>query len=186
MDVTQTALPGVVLLKPRRFGDDRGFFSETWNRRAMAEHGLDYDFVQDNQSLSDAQGPLRGLHDQSHPHAQGKRVRCTRGCIVDVAVDIRVGSPTYGQWVGYELTPENGLQLMIPAGFLHGFVTRTSSCEVQYKCTDYYAPECDGAVHWDSAGIDWGEVSNPVLSEKDKNAVPLAEFESPFVWTDPA
>lgn len=179
MQIEQTALPGVVILTPPRFGDNRGWFSESWNRKRMAEAGLDIDFVQDNHSLSEAVGTLRGLHFQSPPHAQAKLVRCGRGALWDVAVDIRRGSPSYGQWVGVELTPENGRQLLIPEGFLHGFVTRVPGTEIIYKCSDYYAPECDGAVRWDSVGIDWN-VSNPVLSDKDAAAPALADFDSPF------
>ena len=182
MNVTETALPGVLLLEPRRFGDARGFFSESWNRKTLSEHGIDIDFVQDNHSVSAAVGTVRGLHFQSPPHAQAKLVRCGRGALFDVAVDIRKGSPTYGKWVGYELNQDNGLQLLIPEGFLHGFVTRAPDTEILYKCTDYYAPECDGAVAWDSCGIDWGLDGDAVLSDKDAAAPALAEFDSPFVW----
>jgi dTDP-4-dehydrorhamnose 3,5-epimerase len=182
LDIQTTALEGVLLLTPKRFGDARGFFSETWNKARMAEHGLDLDFVQDNQSLSEAVGTLRGLHFQSPPHAQDKLVRCGRGRLFDVAVDIRKGSPTYGHWVGYELSAENGRQLLVPKGFLHGFVTRESSTEILYKCTDFYAPDCDGAVRWDSCGIDWGMDTTPVLSDKDAGAVAFEAFESPFTY----
>ena len=184
MIVTKTALSGVVILEPARHGDDRGFFSESWNKKRMADAGLDYDFVQDNHSLSAAVGTLRGLHFQSPPHAQAKLVRCGRGRLFDVAVDIRLGSPTYGQWTGVELTFENGKQLLVPDGFLHGFITREPDTEVIYKVTDYYAPECDGAVHWDSCGIDWGFDGTPALSAKDEAAVRFKEFESPFEWSD--
>lgn len=183
LDVVQTKLPGVVFLEPRRFGDNRGFFSESWNRARMAEHGLDIDFVQDNHSLSREVGTVRGLHFQSPPHAQTKLVRCGRGALFDVAVDVRRGSPTYGEWVGYELTAENGLQLLIPAGFLHGFVTRVPDTEICYKCTDYYAPDCDGAVRFDDPdiGIDWGLENTPtVLSEKDAAAGAFNDFDTPF------
>lgn len=184
MDVQTTKLNGVLTLTPRRFGDNRGFFSESWNRRVMEEAGIHADFVQDNHSLSREVGTVRGLHFQSPPHAQGKLVRCGRGRLFDVAVDIRKGSPTYGQWVGEELSFENGKQLWIPAGFLHGFVTREPDTEICYKCTDYYSPECDGAVRWDSPeiGIDWGFDGTPVLSEKDTKAPVLSDFDSPFVW----
>ena len=148
----------------------------------MAQVGLNIDFVQDNHSLSRDVGTIRGLHFQSPPHAQGKLVRCGRGCLLDVAVDIRKGSPTYGQWVGQELSYENGKQLWIPAGFLHGFVTREPDTEIIYKCTDYYAPDCDGAVRWDSCGIDWRFDGDPVLSDKDEAAPALANFDSPFVY----
>jgi dTDP-4-dehydrorhamnose 3,5-epimerase len=180
--IENTALPGVVLVMPDRFGDSRGFFSESWNRKRMQEHGVDIDFVQDNHSLSSTVGTVRGLHFQAPPHAQAKLVRCGRGALFDVAVDIRRGSPTYGKWVGYELSFENGRQLLIPAGFLHGFVTRLPDTEIIYKCSDYYAPECDGAVRWDSCGIDWGFEDTPVLSEKDAAAPALADFETPFIF----
>ncbi|WP_371223646.1 dTDP-4-dehydrorhamnose 3,5-epimerase [Roseovarius sp. 2305UL8-3] len=184
MNITKTALPGVFLLEPPRFGDDRGFFSESWNRKTLASHGIDIDFVQDNHSLSAQVGTVRGLHFQAPPHAQAKLVRCGRGQLFDVAVDIRKGSPTYGHWVGYELSHDNGLQLLIPAGFLHGFVTRAPDTEILYKCSDYYAPDCDGAVRFDDPdiGIDWGLTADPVLSEKDADAPLLGDFDSPFVW----
>ena len=182
MQIEETGLPGLKVLTPARFGDSRGFFSESWNRRRMAEQGLDLDFVQDNHSLSRAPGTLRGLHFQSPPAAQDKLVRCGQGALFDVAVDIRKGSPSYGAWFGIELSAENGKQLLVPKGFLHGFVTRVPDTEVIYKCTDYYAPECDGAVAWDSCGINWEFDGPPVLSEKDAAAPALADFDSPFVW----
>lgn len=182
MQIEQTLLPGVLILTPKRFGDDRGFFSESWNRKVLAEHGITLDFVQDNHSMSAQVGTIRGLHFQSPPAAQDKLVRCGQGALFDVAVDIRKGSPTYGQWVGVELTAENGKQLLVPKGFLHGFVTRAPNTEICYKCTDYYAPECDGAVRWDSCGIDWEFDGDPVLSPKDAVAPALADFDSPFVW----
>lgn len=182
MLIEDTALEGVKILTPARHGDARGFFCESWNARAMAEAGLDYDFVQDNHSLSARVGTLRGLHFQSPPHAQAKLVRCGKGRLFDVAVDIRAGSPTYGKWVGVELSFENGRQLMIPAGFLHGFVTREPDTEIVYKCTDFYAPDCDGAVRWDDAGIgiDWGLSGQPLLSDKDAKAPFLAELDTVF------
>lgn len=181
--IAATALPGVLILTPARFGDARGWFSETWNAARMAEAGLDLAFVQDNHSFSAEKGTLRGLHFQRPPRAQDKLVRCTRGAILDVAVDIRKGSPSYGKWVGVELSAENGQQLLVPKGFLHGFLTLTADCEVQYKCTDVYAPECDGAVAWDSVGIDWGlNGAQPVLSAKDAVAQALADFDSPFTY----
>lgn len=180
MNVEQTPLSGLVILTPPRFGDARGWFSETWNATKMQAAGLDINWVQDNHSFSAQVGTLRGLHFQSPPHAQDKLVRCSRGAVFDVAVDIRIGSPTYGQWFGAELTAENGKQLLIPKGFLHGFVTRTPDVEVQYKCSDVYAPECDGAVLWSSVGIDWGLTGDPVLSAKDQAAKPFDAFTSPF------
>jgi dTDP-4-dehydrorhamnose 3,5-epimerase len=180
MIVLETALPGVFVLEPPRFGDARGFFSESWNARKMSEAGFDIDFVQDNHSLSSAPNTVRGLHFQSPPHAQTKLVRCGRGALFDVAVDIRLGSPTYGEWIGEDLSFENGRQLLIPAGFLHGFVTREPMTEIIYKCSDYYAPESDGAVKWDSCGIDWGLSGAPILSDKDAAAIAFEAFESPF------
>lgn len=183
VQVTKTELEGVLLLEPARFGDDRGFFSESWSRRTLALQGIDIDFVQDNHSLSRVAGTVRGLHFQSPPHAQAKLVRCGRGRLFDVAVDIRKGSPGFGRWVGYELSFENGRQLLIPAGFLHGFVTLEPDTEIIYKCSDYYAPDCDGAVRWDSCGIDWPDFgADPVLSLKDAAAPAFADFDSPFIY----
>lgn len=182
MQIEHAKLAGVVVLTPDRFGDARGFFSESWNRRRMAEAGLDIDWVQDNHSLSAATGTVRGLHYQAPPRAQAKLVRCGRGSIYDVVVDARKASPTFGQWLGFDLSFENGRQLLVPEGFLHGFVTRQPDTEILYKCSDYYAPEADGAVRWDSCGIDWGfpEGTEPVLSAKDAAAPAFADFESPF------
>ncbi|MFG1478011.1 dTDP-4-dehydrorhamnose 3,5-epimerase [Xanthobacter sp. V4C-4] len=185
MNIEHTPLPGVEIITPRRFGDSRGFFSESWNRKALTEAGLVLpDFVQDNHSLSARRGTVRGLHFQSPPHAQGKLVRCGRGRLFDVAVDVRRGSPAYGQWFGTELSFENGRQLWIPAGFLHGFLTLEDDTEIVYKCTDHYALDCDGGVRWDSCGIAWplAEGVEPVLSDKDKVAPALADFASPFVY----
>jgi dTDP-4-dehydrorhamnose 3,5-epimerase len=185
LSIETTKIPGVLIITPPRFGDARGFFSESWNRSRLESQGVFLpEFVQDNHSLSSAVGTLRGLHYQSPPHAQGKLVRCGRGALFDVAVDIRRGSPTYGEWVGVDLTFENGRQLWIPAGFLHGFVTREPDTEICYKCTDHYAPECDGAVRWDSAslGIDWHLNGAPLLSGKDAAAADFSSFDSPFSW----
>jgi dTDP-4-dehydrorhamnose 3,5-epimerase len=183
MQIETTVLPGVIILTPKRHGDARGFFSESWNRKTLTEAGVELpEFVQDNHSFSTAVNTLRGLHFQSPPHAQGKLVRCGRGALFDVAVDIRKGSPTYGQWVGAELSFENGRQLWIPVGFLHGFVTRAPDTEIIYKCTDHYAPDCDGAVAWDSVGIDWNLTGDAVLSPKDAAAVALSDFDSPFTY----
>lgn len=185
MLVEDTPLSGVKLITPRRFGDNRGFFSESYSVKALAEHGIDTVFVQDNHSLSMTEGTIRGLHFQNPPHAQDKLVRCGRGRLFDVAVDIRKGSPTYGQWFGAELSFENGRQLLIPKGFAHGFVTREPETEIIYKCSDYYHPETEGALIWNDPdiGIDWqiGTLS-PVLSAKDAVAGTLAGFESAFVF----
>jgi len=182
LKVQETSLAGVICLTPARFGDHRGFFSESYSRTRLAEHGITTDFVQDNHSLSRDVGTVRGLHFQSPPHAQAKLVRCGRGALFDVAIDIRKGSPTYGQWVGEELSFENGKQLLVPEGFLHGFITLQPDTEIVYKCSDYYAPECDGAVRWDSCGIDWNFDGTPILSAKDEAAPIMAEFDSPFVY----
>ncbi len=185
MLIERTPLEGVLIITPRRHGDARGFFSESWNRQRLREHGIDIDFVQDNHSLSHQVGTVRGLHFQAPPHAQAKLVRCGRGRLFDVAVDIRRGSPTWGQWFGLELSFENGRQLLIPEGFLHGFVTREPDTEIIYKCSDYYSPECDGAVRFDDPdiGIDWGiDADQAILSDKDARAPRLADFDSPFVW----
>lgn len=171
-----------VLVQPLRHSDHRGYFGETYSHRRYAEMGICAEFVQDNHSLSHALGTLRGLHFQAPPAAQGKLVRCGKGAIFDVAVDIRIGSPTYGQWEGYELTAENGHQLYVPVGFAHGFVTLEPDSEIVYKCTDYYAPETEGAVRWDSCGIEWPFSANPIISEKDEIAPAMSDFDSPFVY----
>jgi dTDP-4-dehydrorhamnose 3,5-epimerase len=182
MQIEDLGLLGVKLIAPAVFRDARGSFSETWNRKRLADAGIDLDFVQDNHSVSVAPGTIRGLHFQAPPHAQDKLVRCVKGRIWDVAVDIRRGSPTYGNWVGAELSPENGQQILVPKGFLHGFVTLEPDTEVVYKCTDVYAPACDGAVLWSSCGIDWPFGGEPILSTKDAAAPSFAAFESPFTW----
>jgi dTDP-4-dehydrorhamnose 3,5-epimerase len=184
MRIEPYVLPGLFLIEPRRFGDDRGFFAETWSRRLLSDAGIDVDFVQDNHSLSHVVGTVRGLHFQAPPHAQAKLVRCGRGRLLDVAVDLRAGSPTYGKWAGAELSAQNGLQLFIPAGFGHGFVTREPDTEIVYKCSDYYAPACDGGVHWNDPdiGIDWGIAEAACVSDKDAKAPLMADFQSPFSW----
>jgi len=182
LEITEAKLAGVFLITPRRFEDARGFFSESWNQKTLLYAGLDLPaFVQDNHSLSRPIGTLRGLHFQSPPHAQGKLVRCGQGELFDVAVDIRKGSPTFSEWFGTSLSAKIGRQLWMSAGFLHGFVSRAPDTEILYKCTDTYSPECDGAVRWDSVGIDWG-VADPLLSKKDATAPSFADFDSPFSW----
>lgn len=168
MDLLRTKLEGVYILIPKVFGDHRGFFMESWSRRTMEEAGLFYDFVQDNHSLSTVKGTLRGIHFQKGDKAQAKLVRCVRGAVLDVAVDLRHDSPTYKQWVGVELSEENKKQLLIPRGFGHGFVTLTDHVEFLYKADNYYAPEADGGIRWNDLdiGVDWG-ISEPILSEKD-------------------
>ena len=184
MQIEDPPLPGVRLLTPRRFADERGFFSEVWNRRRLAELGITLDFVQDNHSFSRERHTVRGLHFQAPPHAQDKLVRVGAGRILDVAVDVRRGSPAYGRWFAAELSAENGRQMLVPAGFLHGFLTLEPDTEVYYKCSDYYAPECEGAVRFDdpALGIDWQlpAGATPLLSAKDAAAGGFADFDSPF------
>ena len=174
----------VQLIRPRRHGDARGWFTEVYNRDTFAGLGIDCLFIQDNHSLSAPAFTLRGLHFQTPPRGQDKLVRCVRGRIWDVAVDVRTGSPTYGEWVGAELSADNGHQLFIPVGFAHGFVTLEPDCEVTYKCSDLYAPEADGGIRWDSVGIDWPipDDVTPELSPKDVKLPPLADFNSPFPY----
>ncbi len=172
-----------LLVCPRRFSDSRGWFSETFNAVRLKAYGIDVAFCQDNQSYSAQKGTLRGLHFQSPPHAQAKLVRCIRGRIFDVAVDIRRASPTFGRWVGAELSAENGKQLFVPAGYAHGFLTLEPDCEIAYKVDDYYSPECDGGIIWNdpAIGIDWAsDVGAPVLSDKDARLPPLAEMTFEF------
>lgn len=182
MDVRETGLPGLKIIEPRRHEDARGFFSESWNRRRFAEAGIDLDFVQDNHSLTLQEGAVRGLHYQSSPFEQAKLVRCGHGRLFDVAVDVRRRSPTYGEWFGIELSFENGLQLLVPEGFLHGFVTREPMTEIIYKVTNPYDSASDGAVLWSSCGINWGIETPTALSEKDANAIHFDAFQSPFEW----
>ena len=188
MQIDETGLPGLLVLTPPRFGDARGFFSELYNAPRLAAQGITTAFVQDNHSLSAEPGTIRGLHFQAPPRAQAKLVRCGRGRLFDVAVDIRRGSPAYGRWFGIELSFENGRQLLIPAGFAHGFVTREPGTEILYKCSDTYAPETEGALIWNDPdigidwGIDWGIAGAPVLSAKDAAAGRLADLDSPFTF----
>ncbi|MBE3639711.1 dTDP-4-dehydrorhamnose 3,5-epimerase [Mangrovicoccus algicola] len=185
MQVEETKLPGVLQLVPKRFGDSRGFFSEVYNKSVYEKLGIAMEFVQDNHSLSREVGVVRGLHFQAPPHAQDKLVRVGAGRVLDVAVDIRKGSPHFGQWVGVELSAEAGNQLFIPAGFLHGFAVLEPNSELLYKCSDIYAPDCDGAVRYDDPeiGIDWGfDAAQAILSEKDAGAPLLKDFDSPFVY----
>jgi dTDP-4-dehydrorhamnose 3,5-epimerase len=174
----------LIHINPQRHGDHRGFFAETYSRLKYSELGIEDEFVQDNHSLSREVCTLRGLHFQSPPHAQAKLVRCGRGAIFDVAVDIRRGSPTYGQWEGYELSAENGNQLYVPVGFAHGFVTLEPDSEIVYKCSDYYSPETEGAILWNDPdiGIDWPTATDPILSDKDAVAPLFSELESPFIF----
>ncbi|MCA3749546.1 MAG: dTDP-4-dehydrorhamnose 3,5-epimerase [Rubrobacter sp.] len=175
MRVLETELPGVLVVEPQVFGDERGFFMESFNGRRYREAGLPEGFVQDNLSFS-RRGVLRGLHFQ-HPQGQGKLVSVLRGEVFDVAVDVRRGSPTFGRWTGLSLSEENKRQLYIPPGFAHGFVVLSEAALFFYKCTEYYAPECERTVLWSDPeiGIDW-PVGEPVLSEKDRAAPALREM----------
>jgi dTDP-4-dehydrorhamnose 3,5-epimerase len=183
MEIIATDLPDVKVIVPRRFGDARGYFCETWNARRMAEAGLDHAFCQDNESLSAEAGTLRGLHYQAPPFAQTKLVRVVRGAVLDVAVDARRGSPAYGRWVAVRLSAERGEQILVPRGFLHGFVTLEPATLVAYKVDAGYDAAADGSVAWDDPdlGIDWG-TARPVLSAKDAAAPRFADWVSPFVY----
>lgn len=176
MQVTTTKLEGVLILEPKVFGDARGWFMETWSARKFEAAGLNFNFVQDNQSYSAHKGTLRGLHYQTAPFAQAKLVRCTRGKLLDVAVDIREGSETFAQWVAVELTAENKKQLLIPRGFAHGFLTLTDDVEIQYKADNFYSPACDGNIRWDDPQIkiDWA-FEPTILADKDAKAPTLSE-----------
>jgi dTDP-4-dehydrorhamnose 3,5-epimerase len=181
----QTSSP-VCLIATRRHGDARGWFTEVYSEPAFAALGIDCHFVQDNHSLSAPAFTLRGLHFQLPPRGQDKLVRCVRGRIFDVAVDVRIGSPTFGRWVGAELSADNGRQLFIPVGFAHGFLTLETDCEVTYKCSDTYAPDQDGGIRWNdpAIGIDWPipNGKTPALSAKDIVQPLLADFDSPFAY----
>ena len=181
--ITETSLPGVLLIEPKVFGDHRGFFMESYNKKLFAEYGLDFDFIQDNHSLSQQAGTIRGLHYQLNPKAQTKLVRVTRGAIYDVVVDIRKGSPTFGKWQGFILSADNKRQLLVPKGFAHGFCTLVENTEVQYKVDEYYSPEHDRGILWNDPvlGIDW-PTTNPILSDKDTKHPLLADAEINFEW----
>ena len=169
MKVIKTKLEGVVIIEPDVYGDDRGFFMESWSQKKMEEAGLFYNFVQDNHSMSSVKGTLRGIHFQKGDKAQAKLVRCVKGAVLDVAVDLRHNSPTYKQWIAVELSAENFRQLLIPRGFGHGFVTLTDDVEFLYKADNDYAPEFEGGIRWNDPeiGVEWG-VENPILSVKDE------------------
>jgi len=174
MKIIETKIPDVKIIEPKIFGDHRGWFAETYSKSKLKEAGLDLDFVQDNHSFSAQKGTLRGLHFQTNPKAQSKLVRCTKGKILDVAVDLRKGSPTFKMWVGVELSEENKKQLFVPKGFAHGFVTLTDNVEVQYKVDEDYSPENDRSIRFDDPdlNVDWG-ITDPVLSDKDLSAPTL-------------
>ncbi|XRG77798.1 dTDP-4-dehydrorhamnose 3,5-epimerase [Rossellomorea sp. GAMAL-10_SWC] len=186
MKITETFIKGIVVIEPTVFGDHRGWFMETYNDSKMKDFGIDLNFVQDNQSFSALKGTLRGLHYQLSPKAQTKLVRCTRGSIFDVAVDIRKGSPTYGKWFGIVLSAENKKQLFIPKGFAHGFMTLTDDVDVQYKVDELYSPECDRGIVWNDPVIQvkWPINISPLLSAKDKIAPLLKDAENNFIYKE--
>ncbi len=187
MKLELLAIPDIRLITPKRFGDHRGFFEETYNHESFAGHGIETVFAQDNHSLSSAVGTVRGLHFQTPPRAQAKLVRCGRGRLFDVAVDIRKGSPTFGHWVGEELSFENGRMMFIPAGCAHGFMTLEPDTEIIYKCSDTYAPETEGAIRWDDPdiGINWPlDMVELQLSDRDKAAPFLRDIDIPFTIED--
>ena len=181
MKKIETGLDGAVIIEPDIFGDARGWFYESYSKTKLEQLGIYADFVQDNRSYSAQKGTLRGLHCQTEPKAQSKLLTCLRGAILDVAVDIRKGSPTYMKWTAVELSGENKRMFFIPKGCLHGFVTLTSDVEVSYKVDEYYSPENDRSIRFDdpSIGVDWG-VENPILSAKDENAPLLADSDVEF------
>lgn len=180
MEVISTRIPDVKLIKPKVFGDERGFFMETWNARAFADAGINADFVQDNHSRS-VKHTLRGLHYQIK-QPQGKLVRCTRGEVFDVAVDLRKSSPTFGKWVGEILSEENQHQLWVPPGFAHGFLVLSDTADFQYKCTDFYAPEYERSLHWadEKIAIEWPLENgvSPIISPKDEQAAGFKDAET--------
>ena len=180
MDVTTTNIKGLLVIKPRVFGDERGYFFESFRDDLMKSNGVSPKFVQDNQSMS-SKGILRGLHFQKDPFSQGKLVRVIKGSVLDVAVDIRKKSPTYGQHFSLELNEENKTMFYIPPGFAHGFLTLEDDTLFSYKCTNYYNKELEGSIRWNSKllNINWG-IENPILSSKDSTAPTFDEFQSPF------
>lgn len=183
INVIQTELDGVLIIEPKVFGDARGYFLESFNAKEFAEKtGLNLNFVQDNESMS-SYGVMRGLHFQNPPYTQSKLVRCVKGAVLDVAVDIRKGSPTYGQHVAIELTEDNHRQFFVPRGFAHGFAVLSETAVFQYKCDNFYAPQADGGISIldDSLGIDWKiPTDKALLSEKDTKHALLKDFDSPF------
>ena len=181
MDIIKTDIEDVLIIEPKVFGDHRGWFTETYSKEKFKEHGVEIDFIQDNHSFSAQKGTLRGLHFQLNPKAQTKLVRCTKGKILDVAVDLREGSPTYKKWIAVELTEENKKQLLIPKGFAHGFLTLTNDVEVQYKVDEYYSPKNDRSIRFDDPdiGVIWG-IDSPILSDKDLNAPWLKDCDLDF------
>lgn len=183
MEIIRTELPGVCIIEPKVFGDHRGYFMETWSKREMERLGLSFDFVQDNESFTAEKGTIRGIHFQIDPMAQAKIVRVSQGAVLDVAVDLRKGSPFYKKWVAVELSAENHRQLLLPRGFGHGFVSLTNDVMFLYKVDNAYSPECDRSIRFDDPeiGVDWG-ITDPILSVKDQTAPVLADSDCNFVY----
>lgn len=181
MEAIRTDLIGVYLIQPKVFGDNRGWFMETWSKADMEKLGLYYSFIQDNQSYSAKKGTLRGLHFQKGAASQAKLVRCIKGAVLDAAVDLRKGSPTYMKWITVELSAENKRQLLIPRGFAHGFLTLTDHVEFLYKEDNPYNPESERNILWNDLGIDWG-IDSPILSGKDANAPKFNDSDVDFVY----
>lgn len=181
MKVVSTEIEDLFIIEPQVFGDNRGWFMESWSQKKMEEAGLFYNFVQDNHSFSAVKGTLRGLHFQKGSSSQAKLVRCVRGAVLDVAVDLRKNSKTYKKWVGCVLSEENKKQFLIPRGFAHGFLTLTDNVEFVYKADNYYDPQADRNIIWndEEINVDWG-IENPILSEKDKKAPKLSESDVDF------
>ena len=181
MEIIQTKIPDLLIIKPTVFQDDRGYFFESYNKEKFLSRGMDRNFVQDNESKS-MKGVLRGLHFQKPPFAQGKLVRVMKGAVLDVAVDLRKNSSTYGQWASIELTEDNKFMYWIPAGFAHGFVTLEDDTVFFYKCTNVYNKDSEGSIRWNDPdlNIDWGSNLQPILSDKDKRAPLFADFKSPY------
>jgi dTDP-4-dehydrorhamnose 3,5-epimerase len=183
MKVIKTNIEGLYIIEPKVFGDNRGWFIESWSQKKMEEAGLHYNFIQDNHSYSSVKGTLRGLHFQKGSHSQAKLVRCAKGAVLDIAVDLRKGSPTYKKWYSIELSAENKKQFLIPRGFAHGFLTLTDEVEFLYKADNYYNFESDRNIIWndEEISVEWG-ISNPILSEKDAKAPKLCNSDADFIY----
>jgi dTDP-4-dehydrorhamnose 3,5-epimerase len=181
MEILKTSFEEAYIVKPKVFQDERGFFIETYSKKKLAELGIEGDFVQDNHSNSVTKGVLRGLHYQLPPYTQAKLVRVTKGAVLDVIVDMRKDSPTFGKWESFELTANNFLMLYVPRGFAHGFCTLENDTEFQYKCDNYYSPESEGSILWNDPDLNiYWPIENPILSDKDAKGQLFKEFNSPF------
>ncbi len=182
MQFTKTDIPGIILIQPKILGDDRGYFYESYHAELFSKNGIDKQFVQDNQSFSH-KGVLRGLHFQNPPFAQGKLIRVVQGSVLDIALDIRMGSPTYGKYFSEIVSSEKQNMIWIPEGFAHGFITLQDNTIFQYKCTNYYNKEVEGCILWNDNDlkIDWN-IENPIISEKDKLGIPFSSYNSKFIF----